>query len=96
VPVPSTEKLRRAARVAGWKTGKYARVVTAAEVFEQRLSMIQSGRHGTDAERSEVQRLLQALEAEEDFTLERIKLEAELRDLVLAVSEKVISIHPWR
>jgi hypothetical protein len=85
--VPPTEKSRAASRAAGWKTGRYARVVTFADVFELRLSMIQSGRRGTDAERSEVQRLLQALEAEEDFTLERIKLEAELRDLVLAVSE---------
>jgi hypothetical protein len=89
VPYPSTEKSRAASRVAGWKSGKYASVLTAGEVFEERLSMIEGGRIGTDAERSEVQRLLQALQAEEDlFTLERVELEGRLRDLVLGMPEK--------
>jgi len=50
--------------------------------------MIESGRLGTDAERDEARRLLQIFEAAEEFTLERIHLKANLRDFVLAVSEK--------
>jgi hypothetical protein len=80
-----------ASRVNGWRSGRYARVVTLTEVFEQRLLMIQSGRCGTDAERSEIQRLLQALQAEEDlFILERVELEVRLRDLVLGMPAKAV------
>jgi hypothetical protein len=63
-------------------------VVTADEVLAQRLSTIESGRLGTDAERDEARRLLQAFEAAEEFTLERIQLKADLRDFVLTVPQK--------
>jgi hypothetical protein len=86
VPYPSTEKSRAHSRVAGWKSGKYARVVTAGEVFEQRLSMIEAGRIGTDAEREQVRRLQRELEAsEEDDYLTRWEVAAELTELVLGI-----------
>src|SRR6266542_3948878 len=86
VPVPSTEKSRAASRVAGWQSGRYARVVTAAEVFEQRLSMIEAGRIGTDAEREQLRRLRQELEApEEGDYMTRWKVAAELTELVLGI-----------
>jgi hypothetical protein len=73
--------------VAGWKSGKYARVVTLAEVFEQRLSMIEAGRIGTDAEREQVRRLQQELEAfeEGDDYMTRWEMAAELTELVLSI-----------
>jgi hypothetical protein len=37
VPVPSTPRFRAAARVAGWKHGKYARVVTGREATEAQI-----------------------------------------------------------
>jgi hypothetical protein len=37
VPVPSTEKSRAASRVNGWKTGRYARVVTARDARRAQL-----------------------------------------------------------
>jgi len=37
VPVPSTEKSRAASRMAGWKHGKYARVVTARDARRSQL-----------------------------------------------------------
>jgi hypothetical protein len=86
VSYPSTEKSRAASRVAGWKSGKYARVVTAAEVFEQRLSRIEAGRIGTDAEREQVRRLQRELEAsEEGDYMTRWEVAAELTELVLGI-----------
>jgi hypothetical protein len=86
VPVPSTEKSRAASRVAGWQTGRYARVVTAAEVFEQRLSMIEAGRIGTDEEREQVRRLQRELEAsEEGDYMTRWEVAAEFTELVLGI-----------
>jgi hypothetical protein len=86
VPGPSTEKTRAASRVAGWKSGKYARVVTAGEVFERRLSMIKAGRIGTDAEREQVRRLQRELEAsEEDDYMTRWEVAGELTELVLGI-----------
>jgi hypothetical protein len=49
--------------------------------------MIESGRIGTGAERDEVRRLVQAFEAAEEFTLERIQRGMDLRGFVLAVSK---------
>lgn len=34
VSVPSTAKSRAASRVNGWRSGRYARAVSAGEVFE--------------------------------------------------------------
>lgn len=91
VPVPSTEKSRAASRVAGWKTGKFAKVVSAEEVYQQRLAQIESGLLGTDSERDEVRQLQRALEdCDRDFLyLERAKakLESNLRDRVLATTK---------
>jgi hypothetical protein len=86
VPVPSTEKSRAASRVAGWRTGRYAKVVTFADVFEQRLSMIEAGRIGTDGEREQVRRLRLELEAsEEGDYMTRWEVAAELTELVLGI-----------
>jgi hypothetical protein len=90
VPVPSTEKLRRAARVAGWKTGRYAKVVTFADVFEQRLSMIEAGRIGTDEDRTEIRRLQKEIEHCEqcDFhILDTQTFRVALQDLVFAAQK---------
>jgi hypothetical protein len=66
VPVPSTPRVRAAARVAGWKYGKYARVVTLADLIEQRISMIESRGLASDFERERIRNLQLAIEFSED------------------------------
>jgi hypothetical protein len=90
VPGPSTEKTRAASRVAGWKSGKYARVVTLADVLEQRISMIESRGLASDAERERIRNLQLAIEFSADpepihYSFLRSVLVTELRELVLAI-----------
>ena len=62
IPVPSTAKSRAASRVAGWKTVKYATVVSADEVYRQRLSRIESGSLGMDSDREEIRKRQREIE----------------------------------
>jgi hypothetical protein len=90
IPVRSTEKSRAAARVAGWKHGKYAKTVSPSEVFERRLSEIEAGRLGTNTDRVEIRRLQREIERceQSDFAcFEADALRAELLDLVLSVAK---------
>jgi len=96
VPVPSTEKSHAASRVAGWKTGRYARVVTLADLIEQRISMFEDRGLVSDAEQERIRNLRLAIEFSEDpgpihYPFLRSVLVTELRELVLAVSEKAIA-----
>jgi hypothetical protein len=91
VPVPSTEKSRAASRVNGWRTGRYARVVTLAELVEQRISMLEDRGLVSDAERERIRNLRLAIEFSEDpgpidYSFLRSVLVTELRELVCAIS----------
>jgi hypothetical protein len=93
VPVPSTEKSRAASRVAGWRTGRYAKVVTLADVLEQRLSMIESRGLASGAERERIRNLKLAIEFSEDpgpihCPFLRSVLLTELHELVLAIGRR--------
>src|SRR5512144_2722989 len=87
VPVPSTAKSRAASRVAGWKHGKHARVVSPEEAHRHRLARIEAGRLGSDADRDAIRQLRTAIEGcvRDLGCLERAraKLESDLRDRVL-------------
>jgi hypothetical protein len=87
VPVPSTEKSRAASRVNGWRSGRYARVVTFADVLEQRVSMIESRGLASDADRERIRNLQLAIEFSEDSFLRSV-LVTELRELVVAIGRK--------
>jgi hypothetical protein len=93
IPVPSTEKSRAAARVAGWKHGKFAKTVTAGEVFERRLSEIESGKLGSDEDRAEIRRLQIEVEHCEqcDFhVLDAQMFRVALQDLVFAARKAAL------